>query len=118
MRTGGELKPGREGATLSKLPERHLCRRALSLTNSTSQPPVSEETLRVCFDGSLHKTDKDPSCFSSGKLSHEEAHHEGSRKPLGYGRKDGPDEGLEALANMEALSSWSQHGLREKGVSF
>lgn len=54
--------------------EHHLCP---FTDNYTSQPPFSEETLEVSSDGSLCKTDKDPSYFSRGKLSHEGACHEG-----------------------------------------
>lgn len=59
------------------------------MTDYTSQTPISEETLRVSFDGSLYKTDKDPSCFSRRRLSPEVARHEGRGEIYGCDRKNG-----------------------------
>ena len=58
------------------------------MTDYPSQTPLSEETLRVSFDGSLYKTDKDPSCFSRRRLSPEGAMREEGRPMDGTGRME------------------------------
>lgn len=102
---------------LSRLQKCHLGPCALSLMGSTSQPPLSEETLRAVAPSikqtRTHLVSQEGSCRMK-KLTMRE---EGKAWDMA-GRIGQLTFWRQWPRWKEALSSWTQPGLREKGVSF